>query len=132
MIQPAKRRESSQPALFQTESTDPKAPAIGPAVARVLVEETVLELDYLIPESLAHRIHLGSRVHVPLQGRRAIGVVLQLLEESGFSGRLKPVADVIGTRPMFPGAILKLAHWISAYYLCPLRQVLRTMLPEAV
>src|SRR4029079_17685583 len=127
MTHPAKRRDASQPALFDTESTTARQAESGSGIARVLVEETVLESDYLVPESLAQRVHLGSRVHVPLQGRRAIGVVLQLLEESGFSGRLTPVAEVIATRPMFPGALLKLAHWISTYYLCPLRQVLRTM-----
>jgi primosomal protein N' (replication factor Y) len=132
MSQPPNRRQSSQPALFQTEDAGQVAATSGPAIARVLVEETALELDYTIPEALSQRIHLGSRVHVPLQGRRAIAVVIQLLEESAFGGRLKPVADVIGTRPMFPGALLKLAQWISAYYLSPLRHVLRTMLPEAV
>ena len=123
-----------QPSLFGEPSAPHEAGSDsgGPVVARVLVEETALELDYAIPDSIASRIHLGSRVHVPLQGRRAIGVVIQLLQHSGFSGRLKPIADVIGTRPMFPGNLLKLAQWLSAYYLCPLRHVLRTMLPEAV
>jgi primosomal protein N' (replication factor Y) (superfamily II helicase) len=123
---------SSQRGLFDTEGAAADTRRAGPEIARVLVEETALELDYLIPEDLAHRVHLGSRVHVPLQGRRAIAVVIQTLRESSFGGRLKPIADVIGTKPMFPGTILKLAQWISAYYLCPLRHVLRTMLPEAV
>lgn len=134
MTQPGREPESIQPALFAGEVSAPPAgdASSGPAIARVLVEETALELDYSIPQDFAHRIHLGSRVHVPLQGRRAIAVVVQLLQQSGYSGKLKPVHDVIGTRPMFPGNLLKLAQWISAYYSSPLRQVLRTMLPEAV
>ncbi len=125
-------KETSQPALFHGEGGEVRESSPGAGIARVLVEETALELDYAIPGELAERVHLGSRVHVPLQGRRAIAVVIQLLKESSYEGRLKPVHDVIGTRPMFPGATLDLARWISAYYLCPLRQVLRTMLPEAV
>ncbi len=131
---------SSTPRTMQPGLFDPQVEARAadglehgePRIARVLVEETALELDYLIPAELAHRVHLGSRVHVPLQGRRAIAVVVQLLEESPHAGRLRPIADTIGTKAMFPPNLLKLARWLSAYYLAPLRLVLRTMLPEAV
>src|SRR4051812_3610312 len=132
MSQPRNNSPAAQLGLFHTDAVAAHSEHAKPVVARVLVEETALELDYVIPKELAHRVHLGSRVHVPLQGRRAIAVVIQTLHESTFTGRLKPIADVIGTRPMFPGAILKLAQWISSYYLCPLRHVLRPMLPEAV
>ena len=101
-------------------------------IARILVEDTALELDYSIPENLAARVQLGSRVHVPLQRHRATGIVLQLLPQSSYKGSLKPVSDVIGTRPVFTAVLLKLAHWVSSYYLCPLRSVLRAMLPEPV
>ncbi|CAN5671799.1 hypothetical protein BH11VER1_BH11VER1_31940 [soil metagenome] len=102
------------------------------SIARVMLEETSLELDYLIPETLRHRIQLGSRVHVPLQGRKAIAVVVQLLSESPHLKKLRPITDSIGAKAMFTENLLKLAQWIAAYYLCPVRQVLRTMLPEAV
>lgn len=102
------------------------------SIARVMLEETSLELDYLIPENLRHRIQLGSRVHVPLQGRKAVAVVVQLLNDSPHLKKLRPVADTIGAKPMFTANLLKLAQWIANYYLCPVRQVLRTMLPEAV
>ena len=104
----------------------------GLTIARVHLEEAALELDYLIPENLVARVQVGSRVHVPLQGRRALGVVLQILTESPHRGRLKPVHDAVGTKAMFTADLLKLARWISDYYLCPIRQVLRTMLPQAV
>ncbi|QIF05220.1 primosomal protein N' [Roseimicrobium sp. ORNL1] len=123
-----------QPGLFDPQDGNAVAERDDgkPHIARVLVEETALELDYVIPDELAHRVHLGSRVHVPLQGRRAIAVVVQLLHDSPHAARLRPIADTISTKAMFPENLLKLAKWLSAYYLCPLRQVLRTMLPEAV
>ncbi len=102
------------------------------SIVRVMLEETSLELDYLIPENLTHRIKLGSRVHVPLQGRKAVAIVLQLLSESPHLKKLRPISDAIGSKAMFTENLLKLAQWIAAYYLCPVRQVLRTMLPEAV
>ena len=110
-----------------------RAPGPAPfAIARVHLEEAALELDYAISEELAQKIHIGSRVHVPLQGRKALGVVLQILSESPHQSRLKPVQDVVGSKPMFSANLLKLARWIADYYLCPMRQVLRTMLPQAV
>src|SRR5688572_6589282 len=113
-----------QPSLFEPQDGGAVLEREGdkPHIARVLVEETALELDYIIPEELAHRVHLGSRVHVPLQGRRAIAVVVQLLHESPHAGRLRPIADTIGTKAMFPENLLKLARWLSAYYLSPVRQ----------
>ncbi len=104
----------------------------GTAIARVLIEDTTLELDYSVPAELIERVHLGSRVHAPLQGRRVTGIVLQLLPESTYAGNLKPLHDTIGTRPVFTAGMLALAQWATSYYLCPLRIVLRAMLPEAV
>jgi primosomal protein N' (replication factor Y) (superfamily II helicase) len=129
-------REPTEQALLFGEATgrDPAAGAstVGGLIARVHLEEAALELDYLIPDELTARVQVGSRVHVPLQGRRALGVVLQILSESPHKGRLKPVHDAVGSKPMFGPELLKLARWISDYYLCPIRQVLRTMLPQAV
>lgn len=126
---------TGQPMLFESEAR-PHGVAGSDShqlsIARVHLEETALELDYLIPEALAARVSVGSRVHVPLQGRRATAVVLQILSDSPHRGRLKPVQDAVGSKPMFPANLLKLARWISDYYLCPIRQVLRTMLPQAV
>jgi len=126
-----------QALLFQVAPAPEKASAEDSSgshllIARVLLEETVLELDYLVPADQAHRIKIGSRVHVPLQGRRAAAVVIQFVKDSPYASKLKPVADTIGTRPMFTEHVLKLAQWMSDYYLCPLRVVLRTMLPESV
>lgn len=122
----------NQPVLFTGESVRLDMTGSQNGVARILVEDTSLELDYAVPEEIASRIQLGSRVHVPLQRRRSTGIVLQLLARPSFEGKLKPVHDVIGTRPVFTPVLLKLAQWVSAYYLCPLHTVLRAMLPEPV
>ena len=120
--------------LFPAELSSDQIPKnqSQPAIARVLLEEAALELDYLIPAELAHRIHLGSRVSVPLQGRRAVGTVLQFVSESKFIKQLRPISDTVGARAVFTPQLIELAKWIADYYLCPVRTVLRTMLPQAV
>jgi primosomal protein N' (replication factor Y) len=103
------------------------------AVVRVQLEDSAaMELDYLVPPELVGKIAIGSRVMVPLQRRQMQAVVLHLLSESPFQARLKSVIKIVGSRPMFSTAMLKLAQWIADYYVVPVRQVLRTMLPEAV
>lgn len=102
-------------------------------VARVQLEgAAAMELDYVIPEELAGKVEVGSRVTVPLQNRRVNAVVLELPQESAHRGRLKEIAALIGQRPMFTPALLKLARWMADYYLVAPHQVLRTMLPQAV
>ncbi len=134
MNESASSPRNEQPQLFAelAGSGPEKVAPPSRGVARVLLEETALELDYLIPEALAHRVSLGSRVHIPLQGRKAVAVVVQLLDSSPFGGKLRPISDTITSRPMFTGPLLKMANWMATYYLCPVRQILRTMLPEAV
>lgn len=126
---------SAQPSLFDAlgeQAQEPVAVTGRAAVARVMLEETSLELDYAIPEELADRVQLGSRVHVPLQGRREHAVVIQLDPEGAYSGKMKPIFETIGKKAVFSENLLRLAHWVASYYLAPLRLVLRSMLPEAV
>ncbi|TLD71245.1 primosomal protein N' [Phragmitibacter flavus] len=125
-----------QPSLFSgmdgDAPTSPPPPTTPQRIARVLLEETALELDYLIPDDLAARIQPGTRVHIPLQNRKETAVVLQILDDSPFADKLKPISSTVGSRPMFTATLLQLAQWTSQYYLSPVRQVLRAMLPEAV
>ena len=104
----------------------------GQAVARVKVEQTDLELDYLIPTDLEDRVKPGTRVYVPLQNQKVAAVVIDLPKASSTKFKLKPIAQVIGRDASFTPALLKLAAWVADYYLCSQHHVLRTMLPQAV
>ena len=127
---PAATPEETSPAL--PSGTTDLLPSASPLIVRVQLEEAAMELDYLVPEPLRSAVRLGSRVVVPLQRRQVQAVVLHLLTESPHLARLKPVIRLVGSRPMFTGTMLRLAQWIAEYYVTPVRQVLRTMLPEAV
>lgn len=85
-------------------------------------------LIYRIPEALVGDLEPGIRVLVPLQRRQVTGVVLSLVDESPHAV-VKDVSEVLDDRPIVDGDLLKLAQWISQYYLAPLGDVLATMLP---
>ena len=48
------------------------------------------------------------------------------------SRRLKPITEIIDTRPIIQSALLGLAHWISDYYVCPLGNVIETIVPTSI
>lgn len=110
---------------------DPATPLL---VARVQLEDAAaLELDYAVPDRLRDRVSVGTRVMVPLQRQRIAAVVLELLDHSSHGFRLKEISDLKGRGdPVFTPALLKLARWAADYYVCPVQQVLRAMLPKAV
>ncbi|MDR3183071.1 MAG: primosomal protein N' [Planctomycetaceae bacterium] len=93
-------------------------------------------LDYLVPGHLAGDIEPGMRVSVPLGKSnrsetaycisvRKIGTV-----ESGI--RLKAITGIIDPVRLIDDKMLALTHWIAGYYLCPLGQVLESVLPAGV
>ncbi|NTW59010.1 MAG: primosomal protein N' [Nitrospirae bacterium] len=84
---------------------------------------------YTVPDELIPSIAVGARVLVPFGARRVTGTVV------GFPGTavkegLKKVLEVLGD-PLSPD-LMKLAHWMSDYYLHPLGLSIETMVPRAL
>lgn len=101
-------------------------------IARVVVDLSLdREFDYLVPEALAPPLRLGSRVLVPFGRREAHGYVVGFAEQSSFPG-LKAIRSVVGSKPLVEESVLQLARWIADYYLAPVEQAVRTVLPSAV
>lgn len=76
-------------------------------------------------------IRPGTRVLVPFGGRKMVGVVLgePELRQGERTYDLKSVAQVLDDIPVYSDVILQIARWLSEYYLYPIGEVLRTMLP---
>src|SRR5690242_1711059 len=101
-------------------------------IARVTLELALRkEFDYLIPPDLVPQVDVGSRVQVPLGGRKVLGCVTALAEESAQS-RLKSIIKVIGAQTLVTPKVLKLARWIGEYYCCAPEIALKAVLPDAV
>ena len=84
-------------------------------------------LTYRFPPSLP--VQSGQRVLVPLGARKATGIVL------GPTSKLAPGIEVrealrsLDPEPALSAELVKLALWISDYYLAPPGEVFRAMLP---
>src|SRR5580704_13526345 len=75
---------------------------------------------------------VGARVLVPFSGQRLMGVVVRVHEDAPADDfEIKPVKQVLDEVALLPDELMKLAGWIASYYVAPLGEVLRGMLPLA-
>ncbi|HWW22693.1 MAG TPA: primosomal protein N' [Edaphobacter sp.] len=72
---------------------------------------------------------VGARVLVPFSGQRLMGVVVKVHENAPEGVEVKPVQQVLDEVALLPDELMKLAGWIAQYYVAPLGEVLRGMLP---
>ncbi|MFL6521162.1 MAG: primosomal protein N' [Chthoniobacterales bacterium] len=103
-----------------------------PPYARVIIDRSIhRELDYAVPELLAEKIGIGSRVRVPFRERSALATVVGLLEESDAQG-IRPIEALVGDAPILSEKLIELARWMAVYYCCPIETVMRSLLPQVI
>ena len=84
---------------------------------------------YSIPEDMSEPC-VGGRVIVPFREKRLCGIVTELHDrEPKFAA--KPVLQVLDTVSALTPELMQLGRWIAHYYIAPIGEVLRTMLPLA-
>src|SRR5207342_759375 len=99
---------------------------------RVIVDRAIhRELDYSLPENLATRVGVGSRVRVPFRDKSALATVVAIPEQSEAKG-IRPIEAIIGDSPVLSEPLLELARWIGTYYCWPLETVMRSMVPQVI
>src|ERR1700756_3789670 len=75
---------------------------------------------------------VGARVLVPFSGQKLMGVVVRVHDDAPADEfEIKPVQQVLDETALLPDELMKLAEWIASYYVAPLAEVLRGMLPLA-
>ncbi len=107
----------------------------GALIARVVPDVTGLDkqFDYLVPQFLLGRVHVGSLVRVPLGPRRVRGWVVEL--DTGPTESLRPIAAVLGVGPS--PEVVSLAAWAAHRWCGRMRSVLKsasaaTLVPSVV
>src|SRR5580693_8727061 len=73
---------------------------------------------------------VGGRVLVPFRQQRMSGVVTALHDRAP-KVQAKNVLSVLDVTPVLDEQLMRLGKWIADYYLAPLGEVFRTMLPLA-
>jgi primosomal protein N' (replication factor Y) (superfamily II helicase) len=88
-------------------------------------------LDYRVPAD-CEPLAPGTRVLVPLGGRRAMGVVIEVSGTAGTEATLRDIIAVLDAAPVFDAPLLRLVHWMADYYLAALGEAFATALPGAL
>jgi len=84
---------------------------------------------YAIPEHLADAEIVGCRVVVPFRNRAIVGVAVKLVSESRDLKETKEIVELVDAIPALTAELLVLGEWISRYYVAPIGETLRSMLP---
>jgi primosomal protein N' (replication factor Y) len=82
---------------------------------------------YSTPEELPEPC-VGGRVIVPFREKRLCGIVTEVHDREP-SFKAKPVQQVLDSAPALTSELMQLGRWIAHYYIAPIGEVLRTMLP---
>jgi primosomal protein N' (replication factor Y) len=85
---------------------------------------------YSLPETLRHRVQVGSRILVPFGTRKLVGVILRCHDERP-PVAIREALRLIDSEPVLSAELMALGRWIAGYYCAPLGDVLRGMLPLA-
>ncbi len=81
---------------------------------------------YAIPPGMEPVV--GGRVLVPFRQQRLSGIVVELHDRPP-QVKTKKVIEALDLAPVLDEHLLKLGKWIADYYLAPVGEVFRTMLP---
>jgi primosomal protein N' (replication factor Y) (superfamily II helicase) len=85
-----------------------------------------MTFTYVVPTGLVPAV--GGRVLVPFRQQRLTGVVAAIHSQAPAMSA-KPLLEVLDATPVLDPQLMELAKWIASYYLAPIGEVFRTMLP---
>jgi primosomal protein N' (replication factor Y) (superfamily II helicase) len=90
-----------------------------------------ITFTYRVPDALDHAVLPGARVVVPFRNRAMLGVVLGR-GDTPDGASLKNVTETVDALPALSPFLLALGRWIATYYLAPIGDTFRAMLPPSV
>jgi len=91
---------------------------------------------YAVPAAFSDEQLVGRRVVVPFRNRPMIGVGLAVSGQAPDVARvktpIKEIAELMDPVPALPPKLMELGHWISRYYLAPIGEAFRALLPPEI
>ena len=86
-------------------------------------------LHYRLPERLRSLAAAGSRVRVQVGKRRVVGIVVALNDHAPAGIELRDVDDLLDQRPVLTAELLRLGAFVADYYMAPIGETLRALVP---
>lgn len=103
-------------------------------MARVVIVGAVGALErltYAVPAPIAEQLAPGHRVLVPLRSRRVTAIVTQVGDNLDSGGAVpKAIIELLEPRPLFDQAHLQLIEFLASYYMAPIGEAFRNVLPS--
>jgi len=87
---------------------------------------------YAIPDSLQNEDLVGRRLLVPFRNRAMVGVGLSVSDKAPAVARIKEISGLLDRVSALPTKLIELGHWISRYYIAPIGETFRAMLPPEI
>lgn len=96
-------------------------------IAHVALPVPIYQLyDY----NLTKHAQIGMRVKVPFGKRNAIGIIVDIDQQTNFDVKsLKNITAIIDSEPLFTPTIWQLLNWAASYYHYPIGEVLFHAIP---
>jgi primosomal protein N' (replication factor Y) (superfamily II helicase) len=88
-----------------------------------------MTFTYAVPEAMKGQVRAGSRVVAPFRKKSMVGVVLEMTECAPEGTQVRELSKVLDLIPALTPKLIELGKWIAAYYLAPVGEVFRAMLP---
>ena len=87
---------------------------------------------YAVPDALSDEDLVGRRVLVPFRNRPMVGVALAVTHRAPDVKRIRQIAGALDSVSALPAKLIELGHWVSRYYLAPVGEAFRAMLPPEI
>src|SRR6204780_3906100 len=87
---------------------------------------------YAVPDSLQNEDLVGRRLLVPFRNRAMVGVGLSVSDKAPAVSQIKEISGLLDRLPALPAKLIELGRWISRYYIAPIGETFRAMLPPEI
>jgi primosomal protein N' (replication factor Y) len=86
---------------------------------------------YALPDRLASRARVGSRIMVPFRSRTVTGYIIGK-ERAGQELSVREVTEIVDTEPLFHEGLVPFFQWMADYYLHPIGRFIQSALPGGI
>ncbi len=84
---------------------------------------------YAVPEAIRAQVQPGSRVLVPFRKKSMVGMVVDTCGTPPEGTQIREISKMLDVVPALTPKLIELGKWIAGYYLAPIGEVFRAMLP---